>query len=157
MKILRGDDAGLMHAIRLIENNPNPEHIREQNQFRGGYESAQAIIGESLANSGLVAYASDEMSAFVCGLGFLGFTRFQVWMTATADTVRRPVWLVRQARRLLALADKEMGRGAVYWQVVPLDYERGLNFVKHLGFKRSGTWRSPITKKEFAVVERKVE
>lgn len=157
MKIISGNEAGLIHAINLIRDNPNPDHIREQNQFRGGNESAEAIVGESLANSGIVAYASDGESAFVCGLGLLGFTRFQVWMTATADTTKRPVWLVRQARRLLSLADNEMGRGAIYWQVIPLGYERGLHFVTHLGFRKSGMWRSPITQKEFAVVERKVE
>ncbi len=156
MEILDGDEVGFIRALGMIVANPNPEHVREARLTVGEHADFRDCLATSLSESALVCYAIRGRTAMAGGVSLLGITRFQIWMTTTADAPGNPRWLWRQSVRCLKAVDRIMGKGTVYWQEIPPDYTRGLEFVERLGFERKRTIRKKNTGAELVLVEREV-
>ena len=137
MEIRNGDAAGLKRALALIEADPNPDHVEEYRLVNGRPKGILAMIDDSVAQSCIVSYAERDGEAFAGGVTIAGFINYQIWMLSTRNAGRFPRWMLREARRFLAEADRFFGPPCSFFQFIPLSYRAGLRFVRHLGFRET--------------------
>ena len=150
MVILDGDESGLMDCRRIIVCDPCHKHAREFEDITGLRADMRYLVDDNIDKSGIIAYAAGadkdgKEFGFMSGVYFYGITTFPVWMAASEDAHKHPVWLWRNSLRILRLFKKHIGRGFRLRQKIPDNYREGLNYVRHLGFKTVGVGASPAT------------
>ena len=156
MEIRNGDAAGLKRALALIEADPNPDHVEEYRLVNGAAKGILAMVDDSVAASCLVGYAERDGEAFAGGVTTAGFINYQIWMLSTRNAGRFPRWMLREARRFLAEADRFFGPPCSFFQFIPSSYRAGLRFVRHLGFRETRRIVREDDEVELILVERAV-
>lgn len=156
MEIRNGDAAGLKRALALIEADPNPDHVEEYRLVNGRPKGILAMIDDSVAQSCIVSYAERDGEAFAGGVTIAGFINYQIWMLSTRNAGRFPRWMLREARRFLAEADRFFGPPCSFFQFIPSSYRAGLRFVRHLGFRETRRIVREDDEVELILVERAV-
>lgn len=151
------EDAGLLRrCMALVEADPNPAHLDEYAALAGQTPGIKSLLDESLYGSRVTGYSERDGEALLCGIGLDGILAMQCWMVTTRNAGRLPAWLLREARRHLAAFDRFVGPHCLFWQAIPVEYQRGLHFVRHLGFRESRRAYSEKTGRMFVIVEREV-
>lgn len=158
--IVGGDRDGFARAADMVCDNPNPWHIEEDFAALGYLRTPREIIGEVLANTVVASYAVKENAAIVCGFADApaifadadNAPPYVVWMLATANSVERPRWMIREMRKRLALGREFLGGKASLVQLIPMSYREGVDFARHMGFPAVRYVSLPATGRVFAVV-----
>lgn len=156
MVILEGNEGELDSALRLIRDNPNPDHVEEYYQVMGERKSISTMIDNSISASCVVGYAEKYGEAFTGGVELQGFIKYQIWMLSTAGAGNFPRWLLREAKKLLTRADSFFEYPCSFYQVIPESYPAGLRFVKHLGFVEVQRISCDGNRSDLIVVERSI-
>jgi hypothetical protein len=136
MKVLDGTREGMIAACEMVAANPHPDHLREYRMVTGVEPDIESMLLDSVRESEVGAYETRGGDALVGGISSNGLVRREIWFLTTATAKNSPKWLLRSARRMLALAEKHYGPESVFGQVIPVAYPEGVNFARHLGFKQ---------------------
>lgn len=157
MEILDGNDEGLGRALGIVATNPNPAHLREDMAVNGRFRTIVAMLEDSMVASAFVAYSMREHEAMIGGVTLHpaeGLFRHQIWLLASAGSVRFPRWMVREGRRMLDAADRHLKWPHGYVQVIPRNYPQGIAYARHLGFQERHIESGPGG--EIVVMERMI-
>lgn len=153
MKVLDGTREGFVRACRMIADSPHPDHMREFEQVTGRTPDIEDMLVDSVSGAEVGAYAIRGADALVGGISASGLVKREIWFLTTATAKEHRKWLLREARRMLRLADDYFEPLAIFGQVIPVDYPEGVNFARHLGFQAFGYVVGPH-KDKLAIMER---
>lgn len=156
--LIHNGDAGLFdQAAAMIERDPHPAHLLEHYACTGKNEPIGDLIRQAVSLSEIGCALVHKDAALVCGVATGGPARM-VWMTTTRCAGRYPKWLMRGMTGILRDAARYFdGRVETFFQVIPLGYAEGLNFVRHLGFSFGELRHNPATGHYFHTVEMRVK
>lgn len=154
MLIHNGDATGFARAADMVSNNPHPAHLLEYYALAGEDKSMRELIDMSVDTSEVGVYSIHEEAALVCGVAN-GDRRRLVWMLTTRNARNYPKWLLRALRRTLLDAEEFFsGRVDSFYQLIPLGYCEGLNYVRHLGFSLGDILYCKASGYEIQIVEK---
>ena len=140
MVIPDGTEEELFAALRMVADRPNPAHLEEDRVITGRTRDIHDMLIECAEKSSFATFSVRGGEALVGGVTMEprdGALRHLLWLVSTAGAARRPSWMVREGRRMLAEADTFFRWPRGYVQAIPASYRQGVAYAARMGFSVS--------------------